>query len=1226
MTTEQLPPPTGGDFSPQAEAERLRRLLLRQQARWRQLSVLRSGALTLIEVLAYLWIAIGLDSVLHFPVWARWVVALVLLALVVTAARGFAAAWRRSRITEDEVALAIERETAGALENRVINTLQLSRCADATAEAAAAVRENCRRLKDVALRPAVRVGPVFQRVGLALALVLAGLALWRSQPERFASSATRILLPFAQIDPVYRTVLQVLPGDVEARLGETVRIRIRIRGRIPATLSLRQNAEGDRSTIELPVPRGQREVEYAFEDVRRTIGYSVRGGDYTTPTYMIFVPVPPSVRRARVTIRYPEYTRLPERVLDVSGGDLAALVGAQVTARLTLDRPLEKPRVVLEAAAAPEGEEARVQRISPTELDLAFVVGSATGYRLEGERDGRSLPPRRYAIRVLVDEAPTVQLEGLGEDEMVSADAVMSVTMTARDDFGLRAAGLFFRPAAETAGAEAEWTPVTVWQDAGQGALAQWATNLAVPVEKLNAWEGDAVELCAMARDYDPAKGDAWQTGSVVRVMVGGEATALQRTYERILQGERDLRALAEDVESAAEEALAWSRRLDAEPARYREAGGRAEVEQAVAAMTNRQAALRERASALARTMAEEAGTLRVSVGMLADTEMVRGLRILDSVLRRETPQDQSAALSDARLTGDRVARSLRAVLDQYVVFRQDWELAHMTAFTLMLAERQSRMATDSTRYAQLPPETPMVRLKEGAERRQRKMGELTALAQTALAGLGPRLADTEPLVAAAFTNAAAAVDRAGVKERMKEAAKRLARAEWTAAAPPQEQAAEALKVIHGDLVRAQADAVRQALAALQELARDDVKAQAELAELKPGGGQTLADLDPAKASLEELALIRRLSDELKKRRHPPGGAGDLTYLVSEEMAKRLQGAGDEQQELEDVFLAKTSTGQFNSPNQSDRESNPIKPFVQDEVYDLIGDLIEEVDDLQDKYDTYNLTYGLGIREEGEIKKQQGDINSSAANAFTGNQKQPTHNFGGVSRPGRQGARAHGRVVGDESVNRRGRDQAQEGQLKVEDQDGSLTQRKSDDPQPDVSTGIGGRDVEGEEPPSFSLKDAGEWKDEMADRMKAPGSKQQIVERKGKPLDFEVAQALRDLESKQEQIIERIKAVKKDLDNLYLPSDQLDEMTAQLRSNLERLVEKPDAELFREQMATLDRLRGALVVFNRPASEFQPSLAREQRVGGDILDEPPWRAVPGYEDAVKAYYEKLANP
>src|SRR5204863_30892 len=82
----------------------------------------------------------------------------------------------------------------------------------------------------------------------------------------------------------------------------------------------------------------------------------------------------------------------------------------------------------------------------------------------------------------------------------------------------------------------------------------------------------------------------------------------------------------------------------------------------------------------------------------------------------------------------------------------------------------------------------------------------------------------------------------------------------------------------------------------------------------------------------------------------------------------------------------------------------------------------------------------------------------------------------------------------------------------------------------------------------------------------------------------------------QKQLIERANALRKELKNIYLPTDHLDDLIAQLNQNLEKLRENPTAEAFRTQQELLDRLRSEARVFNRAQAGFQPSLPRQQQV------------------------------
>jgi hypothetical protein len=622
--------------------------------------------------------------------------------------------------------------------------------------------------------------------------------------------------------------------------------------------------------------------------------------------------------------------------------------------------------------------------------------------------------------------------------------------------------------------------------------------------------------------------------------------------------------------------------------------------------------------------MVPQAGDLRLSLGMLADTEMLRTVRILESVTGREHPQAKRATLSDARLTQERTIRSLQEILEHYVQFRQDWELAHMIPFTKMLADRQAGLRDESRRNAGQALDKSAELRQGSASRRQAKVLELSQLARTAFTGLAERVHNLEPTMTKAFTEAATGLDAADLKTAMQQAADAAKAGGWKTAVEHQTRAAEALAAIHARLRQAQTEAAQRALAALQEKAKSDVEAQKLIAKLKAGNSDTFLDIKD-KLKLEEIVHMQEVAD-------PKKNVGDQEqhvekYLFPDSARGMLQQPDKGvRQQFDKLKLANTPQARSPSfPNQSDRKGNKVTPHIQEKFDDLVGKLLDEADEMQEKYETYNLNAAFNINEPGNVGKQAGSLNSTAASAATGNMKPPTNNVGGASRTGRQGARAHGMAVGDEGINRRGRDKVQEGQERVGDQGGPpLKEKKSDDPQKDTSTGVGGRKVESDDA-KFSVADAGKFTDDIAKRMGKPQDKHSIVERQAGKLDPRVAEMMRDLDSKHEQLIERIKAIKKELKNLYLPTDHLDELMAELNSNFSALKERPDPELFRVQQQALDRLRGTVRVFHQAHAGFQPSVPREQAVQGRILDDPARQTLPGYEDAVKQYYQKLSS-
>src|SRR5207244_428273 len=109
-----------------AMAEQLRTLVLRNARRWRRLLLLEGIGLGVSLPLAYLWLFILVDNQLHLPIWARLVACLGLLAGIGVLAYRLFQRSRLLRLSEDQVALAIEKQTVGGIDNRLINALQLA--------------------------------------------------------------------------------------------------------------------------------------------------------------------------------------------------------------------------------------------------------------------------------------------------------------------------------------------------------------------------------------------------------------------------------------------------------------------------------------------------------------------------------------------------------------------------------------------------------------------------------------------------------------------------------------------------------------------------------------------------------------------------------------------------------------------------------------------------------------------------------------------------------------------------------------------------------------------------------------------------------------------------------------------------------------------------------------------------------------------------------------------
>jgi hypothetical protein len=1289
-----MSPATAGtsvDPATQELVERMRSLVAQNARRWRLLVAVEALGLAVAAPVAYLLLCFLIDNQWHLPVWGRVLANLGFIAGGVAIFVRIVRRWRALELTEDQVALAIEGRTAGGVQNRLINAVQIARTGKSAAPelAHAVIQENYEALERLHLERAARARPALLYGLFAAAISGAALAFWLLSPAQFSNAATRILLPFADVDPIYRTTLVVEPGNIET-MGDVV-IRIHIHGERPGTLTISSNIQGKRYVEQIPVPGDADTVSHTFRDVQQSMTYAVRGGDFSSPLYRIDVPTPSALSLLRVTLHYPEYTGLPDKTFEKAGGDLEALQGTRAQVIFVLDQPAEEATLLLEriprpkppdprtlaayflplgrvvaslalAADTPEKKEPAVQRlplrkISPTEYAGALVFEDVVGYQLETRQPGRT--PRQsttYALRIQFDQDPRLDLVGLERQTEVDLDRVLSLKIAATDDYGLEKVGLFIRrtetlsssplvgegrrggaerpdihggstphpnppPQGGREPDEGEWQPVMVWQ---LGRKTTFRQDHALAIVSLKAGEGERVELALRGVDTDPLKQGRWATGQIHTLLIGGEGVVLQMQYEQIVRTEAELKAILDSQKRVLTRTNEWVGKLDGDGGlRWDEAKNIEALHGAVKGQHQEQHKVRQSTSKAARAMVAQAGDLRISVGLLADTEMVRAHLALDSVAGRETPEAKRAALADARAAQERTVRSLEEIREVYASFRASWELANMIPFTKMLADRQKKLAEQGQAASS---EKPAESLAASAHRRQAKLFELCQLIQPAFKGLGERLVDSEPTLGKAFAAGAMVLASDTLLLPMTQAAEDLKAGRWAAAAPRQAAAAKELSELHARLRQAQVEAARQLLALLHEKAKSDKEAQKALEDLKAGTAESGVKDMGDKIKTTDIVRMREVAGARKRSLEEEAKeAGKMDAFDKIDVSKlELMKDSGVRQDPNILGLGKVAEKTPRLPdNAVDRERNQVKPFVQEDFMDLIGKLLDEADELQKDFQTLTLSTNQNNSDPGDIGKVGGRLNSTGAVAATGNKKPPTLNVGGVSRTGRSGARAYGSILGEEGRNMRGRDQAQEGQQRAPDQPGLIKETKTDDPYTDTSTGTGGKKVDSEHN-TFSTKDTGKFNADVLKSLDKPQKKYSIVERQGEKVDPAIAALLRDTSSKQAQVIERIKMVRKELRNLYLPTDHLDEALAVLNANLERLKDVPEADMFRVQAQTLDRLRGSLKVFRNASASFQPSVPREQTIRGRVLDEPSRPTLPTYEEAVKRYYEKLA--
>ena len=219
---------------------------------WRQRHLLEAALLIIAAVLGVLVLAVAADNLLAPGVGGRVVALLVLLASGVLLTLGlFVKRFLEDERRDDFFAALCENEFP-ELNSRLINAMQLGRGTEpGSPQIVDAIVSDANEASiDLDLTDSLDWQPVRRAAlaGLGVLLVLAMYAGFGS--ERFGNGLSRILMPFAEIEPFTATQIiekTIKPADGSNRYAEgmSVKFVVGIEGVLPANAELRMRPDGD---------------------------------------------------------------------------------------------------------------------------------------------------------------------------------------------------------------------------------------------------------------------------------------------------------------------------------------------------------------------------------------------------------------------------------------------------------------------------------------------------------------------------------------------------------------------------------------------------------------------------------------------------------------------------------------------------------------------------------------------------------------------------------------------------------------------------------------------------------------------------------------------------------------------------------------------------------------------------------------------------------------------
>jgi hypothetical protein len=396
----------------------------------------------------------------------------------------------------------------------------------------------------------------------------------------------------------------------------------------------------------------------------------VTAGGRTSAALRIAVRLPAFLGSLTLTATYPAYLGLEPEVLAIDGDTLLLPDGTRLDLAGRATAALASARLASDGVTMPLQVDSaafaggfRPDRDGDWRLELAVVGGAP----LEG-------PPVRFAVRVVPDSAPTVEVPVPGRDTVAPPSLRVPLVVAMRDDHAVQSAYLELRQRGDEAA-------VRQALDLPGGPGDQALVSLALDLSPFRLAPGDSVWVTAVAVDNAPAPRTGRSRTFVIRVPTAAEVREERREQtgatatglDSLAAAARQAQRQTEDL--ARERARTDPRRAGGEGSEPLAAESARRAEQAVEAqeaLTAQAEALREQLEEL-RAAAEQGGG--ADSALAADLAEIRDLleRAMTPELREKLEAVREAA---QRLDADRTREALRDLAQEQAKMRETLERA----------------------------------------------------------------------------------------------------------------------------------------------------------------------------------------------------------------------------------------------------------------------------------------------------------------------------------------------------------------------------------------------------------------------------------------------------------------------------------------------------------------------------------------------------------------------
>lgn len=268
----------------------------------------------------------------------------------------------------------------------------------------------------------------------SLAVILFA-CLFLRQPSRVRPSTASIFSPS-------KTEIAVTPGDASVEKGSSLVVLARFSGPLPPGADLVINGTTDNKTVPLTKSLDDPIFGGTVPEVTADFLYHVEYHGEKTRDYKIKVFEHPRLERSDISVKYPDYTSLPEKTIRDTRR-VSAVEGSALQVSLQLNKPVVAARLI---AADKTIVPLTVASNQANAVLSNFQLVASKAYELQlVDADGRTNKvTTQFVFDALKNRPPELKLASPRGDVRASPLEEIVFEGEAWDDFGLKSFGLAY--------------------------------------------------------------------------------------------------------------------------------------------------------------------------------------------------------------------------------------------------------------------------------------------------------------------------------------------------------------------------------------------------------------------------------------------------------------------------------------------------------------------------------------------------------------------------------------------------------------------------------------------------------------------------------------------------------------------------------------------------------------------------------------------------------------